>query len=91
VKTATGKGLAGLDPGAIDGIEVNPLRRCGVPVVAGTRFPMARLLAELAEGRSVRRLAADFDLDAAALARALHGLAVALDRPMARRPRAGDG
>ena len=35
----------------------------GKPCLAGTRFPVAQVLRELAEGRSVDQLAADFDLD----------------------------
>lgn len=66
----------------LPGIEVDPLRRSGVPVLAGTRFTVAQLLAELAEGnRSLNQIAFDFDLPYSTARLALESLAAALDRP----------
>ncbi len=44
----------------------DPAVRSGQPVLDGTRFPIALILAELAEGRTVRWIAESYsqDLDA---------------------------
>lgn len=64
-----------------DSIEVDPQKRGGVPVLRGTRFTVAQVLAEIAEGRSVAELAEDFDLDPALLKKFLEGLAQSFDSP----------
>ena len=64
-----------------DCVEVNPQKRSGVPVLKGTRFTVAQLLAEIAEGRSVAEIAEDFDVDKALIQRLLEGLALCLDGP----------
>ncbi|HLQ43163.1 MAG TPA: DUF433 domain-containing protein [Planctomycetaceae bacterium] len=61
-------------------VEFDPGKRCGVPVLKGTRMSVAQLLAELGEGRSTVEVAEDFDLDAALVKRFVCGLAVCLDR-----------
>ena len=64
-----------------DCIEVHPQKRGGVPVLRGTRFTVAQLLAEIAEGRSVAELAEDFDLDLDLIKKCLQGLAQSFDSP----------
>jgi len=44
-------------------VTSDPQIRGGEPVIAGTRFPVAQLLAELAEGRPLWDIADDYDLD----------------------------
>lgn len=61
-------------------VEFDGEKRCGVPVLKGTRLSVAQLLAELGEGRSTVEVADDFDLDAALVKRFICGLAVCLDR-----------
>jgi uncharacterized protein (DUF433 family) len=67
-----------------DCIETNPHKCGGVPVIKGTRFTLARFLAELADGRSVSSIASDFELDADLLGQFLRGLSICLDRPARR-------
>jgi uncharacterized protein (DUF433 family) len=63
-------------------VEIDPAKRSGVPVLRGTRFTLAQLLAELAEGkRTVDQIAEDFDLDAATARASLEGLSIYLDHP----------
>ena len=62
-------------------VETNPHKCGGVPVFKGTRFTLARFLAELADGRSVSSIASDFELDADLLEQFLRGLSICLDRP----------
>ena len=64
--------------------ETNPKKCGGVPVLRGTRFTLAQVLAELADGRDVREIADDFDLQIELLKGFLQGLAICLDRPTAR-------
>jgi len=67
-----------------DCVEISPRKCHGVPVFKGTRFTVARFLAELADGRSLTGLANDFDLDATTLEQFLRGLSICLDRPAMR-------
>ncbi len=53
----------------------------GVPVLRGTRFTIAQILAELAESGSVTDLAENFDLNPDDVSKALHALSAALNRP----------
>ena len=69
-----------------DCTEVSELKRGGVPVIRGTRFTAAQVLAELADGRSVAELAEDFDLEIATIKQFLGGLAIILDRPFSSEP-----
>jgi uncharacterized protein (DUF433 family) len=62
-------------------VEMNPRKRGGIPVLKGTRFTLAQILAEIAEGRDVNELAEDFELDLELIKEFLHGLAICLDRP----------
>ena len=65
-----------------DSVDVDPARRSGVPVLKGTRFTVAQLFAELAEGRSVVEVADDFELDLDTIKNLLHGFSAHLDRPL---------
>jgi uncharacterized protein (DUF433 family) len=67
-----------------DCVEVNPGKHGGIPVLRGTRFPIAQVFAELSEGLSIEQLAADFDLDRDMLKHLLEGFAIQLDRPFAK-------
>ncbi len=44
-------------------VEMDPEKRAGVPVLRGTRFTVAQLLAELAEDRRMSEIASAFRLD----------------------------
>lgn len=44
-------------------LEIDPDRRGGVPCLPGTRFTVAQVLAELADGDSVSELVDNLDLD----------------------------
>lgn len=66
-----------------DCVEVNPNKRGGIPVLKGTRFTVAQLFAELADGRSVIELAEAFELDLDNMKALLQGFSTHLDRPMA--------
>lgn len=65
-------------------VDVDPKRRGGIPVLKGTRFTLAQLLAELADGRSLPCIAEDFELDLQILEQFMRGLSICLDRPAAR-------
>jgi uncharacterized protein (DUF433 family) len=62
-------------------VDIDLEKRGGVPVVHGTRVPVATILAELAEDATLDEIAADFDLDASVLRTIIHGIAIHLDRP----------
>jgi uncharacterized protein (DUF433 family) len=62
-------------------IECDPDLRSGVPVLRGTRFTVAHILGELAEGRSLAEIAKAFRLDAEQLRKLLESLAILVDRP----------
>jgi uncharacterized protein (DUF433 family) len=63
-------------------VEVDPKKRSGVPVLKGTRFTVAQLFAELADGRSIAEIADSFELDVEIIKQLLQGFATHLDRPM---------
>ena len=44
-------------------VEVDSAISGGKPVLKGTRFPVSRVLAELAEGKSLRSISKEYDLD----------------------------
>lgn len=62
-------------------IEVNARKRGGIPLLKGTRFTVAQLFAEIAEGRSVVEIAEDFELDLGTIREVLQGFATYLDQP----------
>jgi uncharacterized protein (DUF433 family) len=61
-------------------VNIDPDVRGGVPVLRGTRFTLAQLLAELAEGRSVSEIADAFRLNKEQIQQVLESLATYLDR-----------
>ena len=58
-----------------DSIDIDPEKRGGVPMVKGTRVPVATILAELAEGATIGGVAADLDLDPEILRKMIQGIA----------------
>lgn len=65
-----------------DLVEVNPNKVGGVPVLKGTRFPVAQLLSQVADGDSLCDIAENFDLDCDQIRAVFHALAAQLDRPL---------
>ena len=63
-----------------DSIEINVGKRGGVPVLKGTRVPIAQILAELASNYSVSEIADDLDLSEDLIRGFLEGLADHLNR-----------
>lgn len=62
-------------------VEIDPEKRGGVPVIAGTRFTVSQLLAELAENPLLNDVCDDLDLPHETTKAMLHGLSIELDRP----------
>lgn len=60
--------------------SVNPLVCSGRPAISGTRFSLAQLFAEIAEGDSLEAIAKDFDLNAEQLQEILRYQARAYDQ-----------
>jgi uncharacterized protein (DUF433 family) len=65
-------------------IEISADRGGGLPVLAGTRFTISRIIAELADGMSVSKLSREFNLDKKKISELLHGIAIIFDRPFSR-------
>ena len=67
--------------GGIPGVEVTPNRRCGVPVLRGTRISVAQVIAELADcDYTLAELADAFGFSQELAAGVLHHLAARLGR-----------
>lgn len=64
-------------------VEIDPDIRGGIPVVRGTRIPVARILAEIAADSRLSEIADDFGIDCDTLKKLLDGIATKVDRPMA--------
>ena len=64
-----------------DSIEINVGKRGGVPVLRGTRVPIAQILAELANNFSLAEIADDLDLSEDLIRGFLQGMALHFDRP----------
>lgn len=64
-----------LDTGQPTAIEIDPDHCGGTKILAGTRYPVSQLLAELAEGASIDDLANDVGLSKDTLSQALQTLA----------------
>lgn len=62
-------------------IEIDPHKRGGVPVIKGTRFTVAQLLGEVADGYNITQISDDLDLDVTQVKEIIHGFAIYLDRP----------
>ncbi len=62
-------------------VEIDPETRSGVPLLRGTRFPVSRILADLADGLDVKEIADDYDLDLVLIMKLLDGMAAYLGRP----------
>lgn len=65
-----------------DSVTLDSNIRGGVPVVRGTRVPVARILAEVADDASLSEISDDLDLDREVLIKLINGLANYLDRPV---------
>jgi len=63
-------------------VEVNSRKMHGVPLLKGTRFPVAQVLSQIADGDSIDDLAENFDLDREQLASLLHAFSAYLDKPI---------
>ncbi|MEM8641503.1 MAG: DUF433 domain-containing protein [Cyanobacteria bacterium P01_G01_bin.54] len=63
-----------------DVIEIHPEMRGGIPVLKGTRFPVARVLAELGEDETISEIAEDYDIDANKLRDLIENLAMFFDQ-----------
>jgi uncharacterized protein (DUF433 family) len=66
-----------------ESIEIDPDIRGGIPVVRGTRIPVARILAEVAADSRLSEIAEDFSIDRDTLKNLIDGIATKIDRPMA--------
>jgi uncharacterized protein (DUF433 family) len=64
-----------------ESIEINKNKRGGVPVLKGTRIPVAQIIAELANNSSLSEIADDLDLDEDSIRCFLQEMANHLDRP----------
>ena len=64
-------------------IEIDPEKRGGIPVLMGSRFPISRLFAEVASGRSIVDIAEDKDLDIVEVRQIFEAFASYLGRPFA--------
>jgi len=67
-------------------IDFDPDKRGGVPVLKGTRFKAAQLLAQLADGDSIGDLEENLELDRDVMEQFLRALSVILDRPWTTHP-----
>ena len=63
-------------------VETNLLVRGGVPVISGTRVPIATVLANIASDMSISVIADDLDLDVDKLTAFFQCISIAFDRPM---------
>jgi len=62
-------------------VTIDPEIRGGVPVLKGTRVPIAQIIAELADDARASEIADDLDLDESLIDNLLEGIAIHLDRP----------
>ncbi|NQT36684.1 MAG: DUF433 domain-containing protein [Planctomycetes bacterium] len=65
-------------------VEINARKLGGIPVLKGTRFSVAQILSQIADGDSVSDIAENFELDGEQVSTLLHALAAYLDRPVYR-------
>ena len=67
-----------------DCVDIDPDRRGGAPVLKGTRFPIAQIISQMAEGDSVDDLVENFDLNGDLIRQCLRGLSDFLARQYAK-------
>ncbi len=63
-----------------DVVEIRNEIRGGVPVLKGTRIPVAKILAELGEDMTLSEIAEDYDINIQQVKVFIEGLAILLDR-----------
>lgn len=64
-----------------EAVWIDPDRMAGKACLVGTRFPVSSIIAELAEGRTVKEIAEEFELQEHLIRNFLNGLAMMLDKP----------
>lgn len=64
-------------------VEIDADKCGGLPVLTGTRFTIAQVLAELADTNGADEVAEEFDLDADAIRQVLNGMSLAFQKPLA--------
>jgi len=64
----------------IEVVEIQPEIRGGVPVLKGTRIPVAKILAELTEDMTLTDIAKDYNINVQQVRMFIEGLAILLDR-----------
>ncbi len=60
-------------------IEVSPDKRSGIPVLKGTRLPVAQIIAELAENQRLSKIVEDYELDEDLLVQLLQEISIHLN------------
>jgi uncharacterized protein (DUF433 family) len=65
-------------------ITIDTEVRGGVPVLAGTRIPVSRLFAEVADGQSIEEIADDKEIEIEAIRQVFKGFAAYMARPFAK-------
>jgi uncharacterized protein (DUF433 family) len=61
-------------------VEVDPDKRGGIPVIRGTRLTVAEIIAELAEGKTIREISTRRTVEEDKLRKVLESLAIYMDR-----------
>jgi len=61
-------------------VEIHNEIRGGMPVLKGTRIPIATILAELGEDTTITEIAEDYDINAQQIKVLIEGLAILLER-----------
>ena len=61
-------------------VEIHNGIRGGMPVLKGTRIPIATILAELGEDTTITEIAEDYDINAKEIKVLIEGLAILLER-----------
>ncbi|HDN25731.1 MAG TPA: DUF433 domain-containing protein [Thioploca sp.] len=61
-------------------VEIQNEIRGGVPVLKGTRIPVAKILAELTEDMTLTDIAKDYNINVQQVRMFIEGLAILLDR-----------
>lgn len=59
-------------------IDISPDIRGGEPVLKGTRYPLSRVFAEIIEGKSIKEISENYDLDIKNIKNVISGLALLL-------------